>query len=155
MSKVHGEPEPLSIRKVVINACHGGFGLSRAAVEAYAKHKGIKLYIEEPTGQFASISEPDYWLVPPKQRPPSQDAWQSWTMEQRAESNRLHKEAELYPRDIQRDDPALVAAVEELGDAAGGKYAKLRVIEIPADVEWQIEEYDGSEWIAEKHRTWS
>ena len=27
-------------------------------------------------------------------------------------------------------------------------------VEIPDDVEWQIEEYDGSEWIAEKHRIW-
>ncbi len=25
---------------------------------------------------------------------------------------------------------------------------------IPDDVKWQIEEYDGLEWIAEKHRTW-
>jgi hypothetical protein len=29
------------------------------------------------------------------------------------------------------------------------------VIEIPDDVEWEVEEYDGLEWVAEKHRTWS
>ena len=27
-------------------------------------------------------------------------------------------------------------------------------VEIPDDVEWQIEEYDGTEHISEKHRTW-
>jgi hypothetical protein len=28
------------------------------------------------------------------------------------------------------------------------------VVEIPDDVNWQVEEYDGMEHIAEKHRTW-
>ena len=30
----------------------------------------------------------------------------------------------------------------------------LKIIEIPDDVDWIIEEYDGNEWVAEKHRTW-
>lgn len=54
----------------------------------------------------------------------------------------------------ERNDPDLVAVVEELGEAANGRFSKLRVVEIPDGVEWQIEEYDGLEWIAEKHRTW-
>ena len=58
-------------------------------------------------------------------------------------------------REIARDDPVLVKVVQELGDRAGGKYADLRVVEIPGDVDWQIDEYDGAEWVAEKHRTWS
>ena len=33
--------------------------------------------------------------------------------------------------------------------------AKLKIVEIPDDVEWIIEEYDGKEWIAEDHRRWS
>ena len=33
--------------------------------------------------------------------------------------------------------------------------ANHKIVEIPADVEWQIQEYDGMEWVAEKHRTWS
>jgi hypothetical protein len=28
------------------------------------------------------------------------------------------------------------------------------VVEIPDGVEWEIAEYDGLEWVAEKHRTW-
>ena len=54
-----------------------------------------------------------------------------------------------------RSDPRLVAAVEELGTAADGSLAELRVVELPDGVEWTIEEYDGTEWVAEKHRTWS
>jgi hypothetical protein len=30
----------------------------------------------------------------------------------------------------------------------------LEIVEIPDDVEYTIEEYDGLEHIAEKHRTW-
>jgi hypothetical protein len=49
----------------------------------------------------------------------------------------------------------LVQVVEELGKEANGNYAKLEIIEIPDDVDWEIDEYDGMEHIAEKHRTWS
>jgi hypothetical protein len=38
--------------------------------------------------------------------------------------------------------------------AANGAHANLKIVEVPPDVEWQIEEYDGNEWVAEKHRTW-
>ena len=57
-------------------------------------------------------------------------------------------------RDVERDDSDLVAVVESLGDAANGRFAQLAVVEIPDDVEWTVQEYDGTEWIAETHRTW-
>lgn len=53
-----------------------------------------------------------------------------------------------------RVDPLLVQVVEELGDEANGRYSFLTVIEIPSDVKYQIEDYDGWEWVAEDHRTW-
>ncbi len=56
--------------------------------------------------------------------------------------------------DIPRDDLQLVAVVEELGSEASAPSANLVIIEIPDDVEWVVEEYDGDEWISEKHRTW-
>lgn len=45
--------------------------------------------------------------------------------------------------------------MEQLGEAADGDYAELKVVEIPDDVQWIVEEYDGAEWVAEKHRTWN
>ncbi len=60
-----------------------------------------------------------------------------------------------YDRDVPRDDPYLIKIVRDLGMAANGVHANLKIVEIPPDVEWQIEEYDGNEWVAEKHRTWS
>jgi hypothetical protein len=50
--------------------------------------------------------------------------------------------------------PHLVRVVEELGRNAGEEYARLKVVEVPDDVQWIIQEYDGSEWVAEVHRTW-
>ena len=54
-----------------------------------------------------------------------------------------------------RTDPRLVEVVEKLGQAASGSVADLQVVEIPDDIDWVIEEYDGLEWVAESHRTWS
>ena len=93
--------------KVVINKCHGGFSLSKEAVQYIwdKHHKGIDAYIG---------SEP-----------------------------------------VDRSDPALVDAVETLGERADGGFAELKIVEVPDDVKWHIEEYDGKEWVAEDHRTWS
>ena len=52
-----------------------------------------------------------------------------------------------------RNDPDLVAVVESLGAEANGKFASLEVVEIPDGIDWRIEEYDGSESVAEG-RTW-
>lgn len=57
--------------------------------------------------------------------------------------------------EIARDNPQLVQIVEQLGERADTRYSQLKVVEIPDDVEWQIEEYDGMEHIAEAHRTWN
>ena len=59
-----------------------------------------------------------------------------------------------YDTGIPRNNPILVEIVEQLGEAADGGHAELKVVEIPDDVKWQIEEYDGNEWVAEKHRKW-
>lgn len=60
-----------------------------------------------------------------------------------------------HDREIPRNDPYLVQIVRELGIAANGSNANLKIVEIPGDVDWLIQEYDGAEWIAETHRTWS
>jgi len=60
----------------------------------------------------------------------------------------------FYDRSIARDDEHLIAVVELLGSAADSRYSELKIVDIPEDVDWYIEEYDGLEWVAEKHRTW-
>ena len=55
---------------------------------------------------------------------------------------------------LPRNDVDLVAVIERLGKKADGDRAKIRIVEIPDDVKFTIESYDGQEWVAEKHRTW-
>ena len=61
----------------------------------------------------------------------------------------------FYDRDIPRDDPYLVKIVRELGMGANGSCANLKIVEVPSGVKWIVQDYDGAEWIAEEHRTWS
>lgn len=53
-----------------------------------------------------------------------------------------------------RTDPILIEAVETLGKKADGSFARLSIIEIPDDVDYYIDDYDGMESIHEQHRTW-
>jgi len=96
------------MQKIVINACHGGFGLNQTAMELF----------EELCDDAGVV-------------------------------------AEQYSHDIARDCPYLVQVVETLGDRADTDYSELKIVEIPDGVQWEIHDYGGSEWIAEKHRVWS
>ena len=90
--------------KIVINTCHGGFGLSAEALNKYRE---------------LGITDPNF-----------------------------------YSRNIPRDDAHLIAVVELMGTEANNRFSELKIVEIPDDVNWCIEEYDGCEWVAERHRTW-
>jgi len=111
--------------KVVINSDYGGFNLSDEATELYAKYKGLELRKTER--EPGSVLGTDYYLG---------DEWFNY-------------------REIPRNDTDLVRVVSELGEKANGFCASLKIVDIPTDVQWFIEEYDGNEWVAEKHRTWS
>jgi len=56
---------------------------------------------------------------------------------------------------IPRDDQMLSQVVEELGVAANGYCAELKVVAIPDDVRWEIRSVDGQEQVSEVHRTWA
>ena len=141
--------------KVVINRCYGGFGLSHEAVMRYFEIKGITVYPEHESS-IGNWKFWTYWLVKPEDRIESKEgeAFYAMSMEDRRAYNATHSEQTVYPRDIERHDPALIQVVEEMGDKANGDHAELKVVEIPDDVNYIVEEYDGLEHIAEEHRTW-
>ena len=143
------------VRRIVINDCFGGFGLSEEAVAAYLQLLGKPVWPEDDK-QYKGLGSITYWLVPPEadRVDPSPSNWDEMTTAERAAHNQIYQQQVFDPNGIDRDDAYLVQVIEELGDLASGKYAKLKVVEIPADVDWQIEEYDGNEWVAEVHRTW-
>ena len=130
---------------IVINACYGGFSLSDEAVLLYAKKKGITLYVDN-SGYLTH-----FFTVPVEQY----RELQADVKANDKDYKRLNESGWYFSdRAIPRDDPALVEVVKELGKKANGRSAKLKVVRIPANVEWEIAEYDGLEHVAEKHRTW-
>jgi len=137
--------------KVVINSCYGGFGLSYKGVMAYAKEKGIKVYayIDEKTESYLKQTK----IVEFKGKTKEPMAIYYTT-------KRIKTEADLNTnyfsyRDIAREDPALVKTVEKLGKEANGSCSDLTIVEIPDDVKWTIDDYDGLESVEEEHRSWN
>ena len=85
---------------------------------------------------------------------PGPKEWQTMSDQEKLDYNNRYNNQVWSDRDLARDDPVLIQVVRELGTQANALVAKLKIVEIPATVEWQIEEYDGKEWVAEQHRTW-
>jgi len=111
--------------KIVINRCYGGFSLSDEAILRYAEIKGINLTRVEDEDKFWS-----YFIIDGD------------------------KDKYFSDRELPRNDLVLVQVVEELGAKANGQCAKLRIIEIPDETNWQIGEYDGMEHVEQVHQRW-
>ena len=59
--------------------------------------------------------------------------------------------------DIQRSfrsHPDVIEAVELFQSKGGGYCKDLKIVEIPDDIDWYIEDHRGYETIHEQHRTW-
>lgn len=120
--------------KVVINRCYGGFGLSTEAFEMLLQRKGIE-YDKVPAKHAFNGKDCDYY----RKGHVGEDTHYLW----------------YYQFAKDRSDPDLIAVVEHFGENANGWASKLKIVEIPDDVKWYVEEYDGMEHVAEEHRTWS
>lgn len=152
--------------RLVINKCYGGFSLSPEACLWLWEHG-----FDEP-GFATDVDE--YWKDPRDQRDPDGvlgrntrlKEWREWLAgaKERDERGRPPHFLDVYTPDERfildcrpsnRAHPLLVACVEALGSKmASGSCAELRVVEIPDGVEWEIDEHDGLERVAEVHRTW-
>lgn len=141
----------MSTRKIVINACFGGFSLSHEAVLRYAELKGVTVHTK-PLGFGTGYL---YATIPWDEMPEAPEPWHEETIEKRIAFNQAYAKHQFYDRDFPRDDPHLVQVVEELGAKASGECAKLKIVKIPDDVKWEISEYDGMESVEEVHRSWS
>ena len=139
------------MKKVVINGCHGGFGLSTEAYEKLIEWGvPVQKYVEQEYD-----SETRRYLPQPANdgevifdRRLSDDPLSSIM------GNLMSHYWEFWI-DKNREHPLLLKVISELGTAANGTFSNLTIVNIPDDVEYTIEEYDGLEHVAEKHRTWS
>lgn len=125
--------------KVVYNACYGGFGLSKEAVQRYWEIKEQQVWIEDNEWGFS------VWLVPPEERlkPLSIQEIFAMSQDERIAYNEAYSAQSWYYGDVVRHDPALVQVVLELKDKANAEYANLAIKEV--DGPYRIDEYDGYE----------
>lgn len=141
--------------KIAINNCHGGFGLSEDAIDLYIKLKGLNLFKHQNTEwnciSYFTVPYEEYYKVHKNDMTKTEWPGQSEGYGRYMDSNALC----WSERDIERNDSILIQVIEQLGEKVNTKYSELKIVEIPDDVEWQIDEYDGLEWVAEKHRIWS
>lgn len=70
------------------------------------------------------------------------------------ETLRIDDKYKIYFETMDRTLNKLVSIVEEMGEKAGCYGTFLKVVEIPDDVNWEIEEFDGQERIREVGRIW-
>lgn len=140
------------MQKIAINNCFGGFGLSRTGLRHLAKMKGIDaLYFYKDdyrTGKYHKVYDQDdaFWSIPL-----TVDLGEELTQEEFYHALEEYK----FSVDFGRDDEDLIETIETLGKDANGRFSDLKIVEIPDDIEFYIEEYDGNEWVAEKHKTWT
>lgn len=120
--------------KVAINRCFGGFGISNAAFEKLLERKGIA-----------------YEKVPAKFKFRGDD-FDYYEAGHAGEDDHYLSEYNMFG---DRSDPDLIAVLEEMGKEAWGWAAEIAIVDVPDDVKWHVEEYDGLEHIAEDHRTWN
>lgn len=143
--------------KVAVNRCHGGFGLSFKAQARYWELKGRPCFfytIDNYSGERV------YKIA--TQKALEKNSWNclpfdlSTVEEIIALKGDDYKQHSLYlgSEDEWRADPHLIQVLEEMGEEAWGYASEIEIVEVPDDTEWTIEEYDGSEWIAEIHQTW-
>jgi hypothetical protein len=145
--------------KIVLNKCYGGFGLSPLAAAAYLKRKGKKAFfyknIEDSSNSKTLPRETyKYELIGKNEAPPFYCHISTVNLGKKIKYFPNKSGVYFYDGDIKRDDKDLIAVVEKLGEKANGQYAQLSVVEIPDDIDWEIDEYDGIESVEETHRSW-
>lgn len=139
--------------KIVINRCYGGFGLSPKATKMIMERKGLNCYpyvqtkyewrdgVKEYTktdiesledNLFVSFSKTDLGETTPSIS--NEDFWSYYKLD--------------------RTDKDMIEVIEQLGCKANGKLSDLVIVEVPDDVEWEIDDYDGMETVHEVHRSW-
>lgn len=143
------------MKKVVISNCFGGFSLSPKAIFMYAELAGFKVY---PYAQLGEMKEEKYQRL--EKHECEEEGifiifWVKDDLGKKTTGKELNNANWFHDTGIDRDGEFLIKVVEILGVKANGRSAALKIVEIPKDVDFIIEEYDGNEHLAEQHKTWS
>jgi len=134
--------------KIVINKGHGGFCLSTKAMKKLFESINFEIFGYSDDGsenrtvnrRYHDDDMHVYWSTTDLGDNPTNDELMSAKL--------------MDADDFSRSNLWLIDVIEEFGESAEGPYCDFKIVDIPDDVEWEIQSCEGIEWVAEKHRTW-
>ena len=140
------------MKKVILNKCFGGFGVSKEAYELYAKKKGISVFhytqknLKKEIYTYATDATDDNRIF---------DFYFTKYFGNKAYiSDEDFKKYFLNLNEYFREDKTLIEVVEELGEKANTFYSNLKIVEIPNDLDYVIDNYNGIETLHQKVQEW-
>ena len=157
--------------KIILNKEYGGFSVSLMAYKLYAEKKGIELYAyygdysNYPSQGIVVYRKID-WIVPSLLEYHNNNSRSLYyftknlgesiieSEENKEEVNEIFVKYSFYLGKQNRKDPILIEVVEELGNKANGSVSNLRVVEIPDELDYVIDDYDGYETLHQKVKIW-
>jgi len=133
--------------KIAVNKGYGGYGLSLKALRRYAELKGflVYFYTRDINGRYVRIDNQNKFKGL---------GFFAYKKDFGKYPKSFDENERFYDSTIERTDPILIKVIEELGDKASDDSANIKIIDIPDDIEWEIDECDGFEWVYEKRRRW-
>lgn len=141
--------------KVIINSCYGGFGLSLEVLYRSIK-ENIPVFECYEYGDERMTRDWDSLLskMNKKYKEFKTSNVYNWLYDEKEKKMYAFKSFHGEESHKIRTNPDLIKIVEEMGEKANGRCAELSIVDIPDDVDWFIDEYDGIESVHEKHRVW-
>jgi len=151
------------MKKVILNKCFGGFDVSPQAYQLYAIYKGYShLYkyqvILSAINTSSKLSFNDTYKLVDLYDEHLFCVYVTKYFGEEFFKNDISKEDWekhiLYLDADNREDDILIKVVEELGDEASGRFGQLVVVQIPDDLDYVIDYYDGIETLHARVETW-
>lgn len=149
--------------KILVNKCYGGFGVTVEVIKELVKMGSDAIESETPKSYYGGENE-NY--------KGAKDWEQEWNEDFKGyksigdgflahergyniyKDGIIHNLKSRYDNEL-RTNKDLIAVVESIGvEKASDTFAKLAIVDVPDDIEWEIDDYDGMETVREKHRTW-
>ena len=148
--------------EVILNKCYGGFGVSEKCYDLYAEKLGKKVFRYIDDGIQSYDCAFPLW---PKKKVTLEEACNSFHVDHffkdfgdKFESYNGHPcwddDCYIYLSREHRENSVLIECIKELGEDANGLYAELKVVEIPDNMEYEIDEYDGIETLHQAVPKW-
>ena len=139
--------------KIIVNKCYGGWGLSNVAIKRFLELQGKECFFYKQTKYKHDGGIEEYVKV--NEMDEKSFSVYSCTEDLGDVINNFPSKAHVYINSDYRIDPLLIQTLEELGeDVCSASLAKLKIVEIPDGISWEIDEYDGIESVHETHRSW-